>query len=80
MKSYPLGVTAKQWVICESTRGNALFGKDFNVPAEIASQTKIMTAYVTLKLLEELDITEPKNFFIRVTKKAEKVQGTKAGL
>ena len=80
MRSYPVGVTAKQWAISEPNRGNALFGKDFSVPAEIASQTKIMTAYVVLKMLEELDITEPKNYYIRVTKKAERVKGTKAGL
>jgi D-alanyl-D-alanine carboxypeptidase len=57
-----------------------MYGKDINVPNEIASQTKIMTAYVVMKMIEELDIEQPKNFYIRVTKKAEKVKGTKAGL
>ena len=48
-----------------------MYGKDINVPNEIASQTKIMTAYVVMKMIEELDIEQPKNFYIRVTKKAE---------
>jgi hypothetical protein len=39
-----------------------------------------MTSYVVMKLVEELDIQDLKNFYIRVTKKAEKVIGTKAGL
>jgi hypothetical protein len=39
-----------------------------------------MTAYVVLKLLEELEIDNPKNYYLRVTKKAERVKGTKAGL
>lgn len=30
-----------------------------------------MTAYVVLKLMEELEIDNPKNYYIRVTKKAE---------
>jgi hypothetical protein len=33
-----------------------------------------------MKLVEELEIQDLKNFYIRVTKKAEKVIGTKAGL
>ncbi len=51
-----------------------------NIPNEIASQTKIMTAYVVLKMMEELEIENPKNIYVRVTKKAEKIKGTKAGL
>ena len=51
------------------------------MPNEIASQTKIMTAYVVLKICEELEIIDNhKDYFIRVTKKAEKIKGTKAGL
>jgi D-alanyl-D-alanine carboxypeptidase len=57
-----------------------MYGRDINIPNEIASQTKIMTAYVVLKMIEELEIENTKNFYIRVTKKAEKVKGTKAGL
>ena len=57
-----------------------IYGRDSNVPNEIASQTKIMTSYVVMKLVEELDIVDLKNYYIRVTKKAERVVGTKAGL
>jgi len=57
-----------------------MYGKDIYTPNEIASQTKIMTAYVVLKMMEELEIDNPKNYYLRVTKKAELVKGTKAGL
>lgn len=57
-----------------------MYGKDINTPNEIASQTKIMTAYVVLKMMEDLEIENPKNYYVRVTKKAEQVNGTKAGL
>jgi hypothetical protein len=39
-----------------------------------------MTAFVVLKLAEELEIEDMRNVYVRVTKKAEKVKGTKAGL
>ncbi len=39
-----------------------------------------MTAYVVLKMMEELEIEHPKDYYIRVTKRAERVRGTKAGL
>ena len=39
-----------------------------------------MTAYVVMKLVEELEIIDLKNYFIKVTKKAERIIGTKAGL
>jgi hypothetical protein len=39
-----------------------------------------MTSYVVMKIVEELEIQDLKNFYIRVTKKAERVVGTKAGL
>ena len=57
-----------------------MYGKDMFIPNEIASQTKIMTAYVVMKMLEELEIEQPRNYYIRVTKKAKKIKGTKAGL
>jgi hypothetical protein len=39
-----------------------------------------MTSYVVMKIVEELEILDLKNVYIRVTKKAERVIGTKAGL
>jgi len=39
-----------------------------------------MTAYVVMKLVEELEIIDIKNYYLKVTKKAERVIGTKAGL
>jgi len=39
-----------------------------------------MTAYVVMKLVEELEIIDLKNYYLKVTKKAERVIGTKAGL
>jgi len=80
LKCYPTAVYAKQWAIADSAKGAVMFGKESGSPAEIASQTKIMTAYVVLKMLEDLEIGDPQNYYVRVTKKAERVTGTKAGL
>lgn len=71
---------AKQWAIGEPRKGAPLYGKDINLPNEIASQTKIMTFYVVIKIMEEMEIENPKNYYLRVTKQAERVSGTKAGL
>ena len=59
LKCYPPAVHAKQWAIADSAKGGVIFGKESGTPAEIASQTKIMTAYVVLKMLEDLEISDP---------------------
>ncbi len=36
LKLYP-NIQSKQWAIAETRKGNAIYGKDVNVPNEIAS-------------------------------------------
>ena len=54
-------------------------GKNINKKRQIASLTKIMTAYVVLNLLEQMKIC-PKTTFLQVSKKAASIQGTSADL
>jgi D-alanyl-D-alanine carboxypeptidase len=44
----PPFVTAKSWSICDGRTGEILFGKCENDRKEIASLTKIMTAFVVI--------------------------------
>ena len=46
---------------------------------EIASLTKIMTAFVVCNLLSDYNI-EPKKVFLRVSKRAATIGGTSANL
>jgi serine-type D-Ala-D-Ala carboxypeptidase (penicillin-binding protein 5/6) len=43
-------VTAKSWAIADAKSGEVLWGADDRKPRDIASTTKIMTAYIVLKL------------------------------
>lgn len=54
-------------------------GKNINKKRQIASLTKIMTAYVVLNLLEQMKIC-PKTTFLQVSKKAASIKGTSADL
>ncbi|EAS03429.2 D-alanyl-D-alanine carboxypeptidase family protein (macronuclear) [Tetrahymena thermophila SB210] len=75
----PPEVSSKCWSVFNSDTNEFIFGKSHNFQVEIASLTKIMTCYVTIKFLEEnqLDI---KNVFIEVSKAATKTIGTTANL
>lgn len=44
-----------------------VYGKNQTFVAEIASLTKIMTCYVSIRVCEELKL-DPKNVFIKVSK------------
>jgi D-alanyl-D-alanine carboxypeptidase (penicillin-binding protein 5/6) len=46
-------VTAKAWAIADANSGEVLWGADDRKPRDIASTTKIMTAYIVLKLAAE---------------------------
>ena len=46
----PPFVTAKAWAIADGKTGNLLYGHDEAKPVDIASTTKIMTAFVVLRL------------------------------
>ncbi|KAL4477742.1 hypothetical protein ABPG72_018916 [Tetrahymena utriculariae] len=75
----PPEVSSKCWSVFNSHTNELIFGKSHNFQVEIASLTKIMTCYVTIKFLEEnqLDI---KKIFIEVSKAATKTIGTTANL
>ena len=57
-----------------------MHGKDQTFQREIASLTKIMTAYTICRLLNELNINNPQNVYLRVSKKAAYMCGTTAFL
>jgi serine-type D-Ala-D-Ala carboxypeptidase (penicillin-binding protein 5/6) len=45
-------VTARSWVIADAVDGTVLWGHDVNRPLDMASTTKMMTAWLVLKLAE----------------------------
>ncbi|CAN5674022.1 serine hydrolase [soil metagenome] len=46
-------VSARAWAIADGKTGELLWGHDEDVPAKAASTTKMMTAWLVLKLIEE---------------------------
>ncbi|CDW73870.1 d-alanyl-d-alanine carboxypeptidase family protein [Stylonychia lemnae] len=73
-------VSAKAWAISETKKGVIMHGKDQTFQREMASLTKIMTAYTICRLLNELNINNPRNVYLRVSKKAAFMTGTTAFL
>jgi serine-type D-Ala-D-Ala carboxypeptidase (penicillin-binding protein 5/6) len=49
-------ISAKSWSIIDGNTGEILFGKHDNLSKEIASLTKIMTAYTVIRIIKKLDI------------------------
>ena len=78
-ENFPI-VSAKAWAIAETKKGEIMHGKDQNIQREIASLTKIMTAYTICRLMQELSINHPENVYLRVSKKAAFMIGTSAFL
>ena len=74
----PPFVTASSWAIYDGNRIKKLFGKNSSAPREVASLTKIMTAY-TVKRLAEENVVSFKDK-VRVTLSASNVIGTHSGL
>jgi len=62
-----------------SDTGEVLIGKNYTYTVEIASLTKIMTCWTTVKFLEENNI-DLDTLFLEVSKAATKTIGTSAGL
>lgn len=52
----PPFVTAKSWSICDGRTGEILFGKCENDRKEIASLTKIMTAFVVIQIVRKIKL------------------------
>ena len=79
MAEPPPYVSAKSWAIADGNNGHIFFGKAEHERREIASLTKIMTAYTALSLSYKYDI-DLKYTKTLVSKKASKVGGTTAML
>ena len=52
---YPI-LTAKKWAISDKIKGVVIHGKNEGDQCEIASMTKVCTAYTVCRLLEEMGI------------------------
>jgi D-alanyl-D-alanine carboxypeptidase (penicillin-binding protein 5/6) len=74
----PPVVSAKGWVIADGATGRVLWGANETEPLVLASTTKIMTAYIVLRLAAD----EPKvlDEVVTVSEKAAKTTGTGAKL
>lgn len=54
-EKFPL-ITAKRWAISDKKKAQVYFGKSQDEQVEIASMTKICTAYTVCRVLEELKL------------------------
>lgn len=78
--NFPI-VTAKAWGASDSKKGEVFHGKNQDEQFEIASMTKVCTAYTAMRILEELDLLEEdklKNIYLRTSRKAAFMTGTSA--
>ena len=71
-------ISAASWVILDRKSKELLFGKLEKERKEVASLTKIMTMYTTLKLCDNLQIDL--DTAIKIDQSVEKVEGTTANL
>lgn len=76
MKQVP-SITAKYWAIFDTTRQHFIYGKREYVKREVASLTKMMTAFTVIELakLYKLKLNEVK---IKVCGVASNIRGTTA--
>ena len=75
----PPFVTAKNWSICDGRTGEILFGKCENDRKEIASLTKIMTAFVVIQIVRKIKLNAQQTM-LQASKNAATVGGTSARL
>ena len=76
-------ITAKRWAITDKKKGQVYFGKSQDEQVEIASMTKVLTAYTVCRILEELNLSgidRAKDIYLRVSRKAAFMPGTSAYL
>ena len=59
----PPFVTAKAWSVLDGRTGEILFGKCENDKREIASMTKIMTAFVVIQIVRKIKLNVEKTLF-----------------
>ncbi|CAK58030.1 unnamed protein product (macronuclear) [Paramecium tetraurelia] len=72
-------ITAHTWVILDAQTGRLIWGKNEHSNREIASITKSMTAYVTIKICEQLKI-DPTQVTVSVSEYATQIGGTSSNL
>ena len=75
----PPSCTAIAWSIHRADNGGFLWGRNETFTTEIASLTKIMTAYLSIQLANYLKI-DFKSEYVKVSKRASLTGGTRAGL
>ena len=75
----PPFTTAESWVVIEQNNSKLLFGRFEKERKEIASLTKVMTAYTVLNLVEKLGININTEL-VTITEEATHVIGTSAEL
>ncbi|KAL4462767.1 hypothetical protein ABPG72_015022 [Tetrahymena utriculariae] len=75
----PQPVSAESWAVLNAKNGQLLFGNNHFIIRQMASLTKIMTLYVSLKVIQALDIS-PFRTYVEVSKKAASMNGTSARL
>lgn len=79
-EQYPI-ISAKKWAISDKHKGVVMQGKNHDDQCEIASMTKVCTAYTVCRIMEEMGIygiEQSKNIYIRVSRKAAFMPGTSA--
>lgn len=72
-------VSCKAYCIIDGSKGKDLYNKGSSEVREIASLTKIMTAYVSLQLVKEFNFDLHKTYFT-VSENAASTPGTTANL
>jgi serine-type D-Ala-D-Ala carboxypeptidase (penicillin-binding protein 5/6) len=72
----PPFVSCKVWAIADGNTGKVLYGSDEDKPVDVASTTKIMTAYLVLKYAEEHP--EVLNETLTFSKRADETIGSTA--
>jgi D-alanyl-D-alanine carboxypeptidase len=75
----PPFVTAQSWVILDGYTGKLILGHGETEKREIASLTKIMTAYTALELIKRYELDSSKTI-VTISEKAAYTEGTTASL
>lgn len=75
----PPTITSKCWAIFDGANNSYLSGKREYIRGEVASLTKIMTAYTVLKLIKQFKL-DPSSSIVTVQEVAAEINGTTANL
>lgn len=75
----PPFVTAQSWIVADGRNGKLIFGRGETERREIASLTKIMTAYTALQLTKKFQLI-PNQTIVTISDNASFVEGTSAML